>query len=315
MPHSHHSHSGQFCNHAADDLASVLAEAASKRMSLYCLTEHCPRDDAHLYPGERDAGYDHDRQHRVYDDFIAEATRLRDEYASREGGGTRDGMQILIGFEAEWITHESSTRIVRDLLSRHAAQIDFFVGSVHFVRETPIDYDAAFYARARDLCGGSDERLFAEYFDAQYEMLRALRPRVVGHFDLVRLFSEAPDRGWRGSGSWGRIVRNLEFVRGYGGVLELNSSALRKGLEEPYPRSEICRQFDGMGGLFVLSDDCHAISHVATNYARLLDFIQRTGLKRIAHLVKSAGGVDVVTESVEEMSSHPFWHAASNSSR
>ena len=109
------------------------------------------------------------------------------------------------------------------------------------MHEIPIDYDRATYTRARDAAGGSDERLFEDYFDAQWEMLNALRPTVVGHFDLVRLFADRPDAELRAMpGVWGRVRRNLEFVVASGALLEVNSSALRKGLREPYPSRCVC---------------------------------------------------------------------------
>lgn len=151
-------------------------------------------------------------------------------------------------------------------LATHPA-IDYFIGSLHHVNGVPIDYDKDYYARAMASVGtltngttSSDstsaaagrgpgcengeiadaepreESMYERYYDQQYEMLVALRPRIVGHFDLIRLMSADPDRDvrrWRGV--WERIERNLAFVASYGGWLECNSSALRKGLAEPYP--------------------------------------------------------------------------------
>ena len=83
---------------------------------------------------------------------------------------------------------------------------------------------------------GSEEKLYEDYYDLQYEMLKALKPRVVGHFDLIRLMSETPGRDIREwKGVWDKAVRNLKLVAQQGGWLECNSAALRKGLEEPYP--------------------------------------------------------------------------------
>lgn len=105
----------------------------------------------------------------------------------------------------------------------------------------PIDYDHEMYARAREIAGGSDERLFEDYFDAQLDMLRALKPPVVGHFDLIRLKSDDPERSFKTwPGVWSRILRNLDFVVEYGGLVEVNGAALRKGMSEPYPKAEIC---------------------------------------------------------------------------
>ena len=140
-------------------------------------------------------------------------------------------------------------------------QFDMFVGSVHHVHGIPIDYDAIMYEQARQVAErlseaknvprsntgiecetDSEQPLFADYFDAQTEMLEALKPPVVGHFDLIALFSQKPNdslRRW-GDRIWDRVRRNLEIVRSYGGRLEISSARLRKGKMEPYPGGEIC---------------------------------------------------------------------------
>jgi histidinol-phosphatase (PHP family) len=98
------------------------------------------------------------------------------------------------------------------------------------------------YEQAREKAGGTDEKLFQDYFDSQYEMLQELRPPVVGHLDLIRLFSDHRDAEFKGMVSvWEKIQRNLEYIASYGGLLELNSSGLRKGLAEPYPCLPICQ--------------------------------------------------------------------------
>lgn len=167
----------------------------------------------------------------LIDGFYAHATELREKY--------KDQINILVGFEGEWI-RPSSLKLIKDLQSKH--DFDYFVGSVHHVLTYPIDYDRAKYEEVRRLVGGSDEELFSEYFDAQYAMLQKLRPKLVGHFDLIRLYSDDPNGSFhQWDGVWEKIVRNLKFVADYGGVLELNSSALRKGMSEPYPKAEICQ--------------------------------------------------------------------------
>lgn len=106
----------------------------------------------------------------------------------------------------------------------------------------PIDFDQATYQKAVDAVGGTEERLFEAYFDAQFQMLEALRPAVVGHFDLIRLFSADPTKDLRdyGNGVWERVERNVTFIVSYGGLTELNSSSIRKGWDVPYPRRDVC---------------------------------------------------------------------------
>lgn len=141
--------------------------------------------------------------------------------------------------EIDWI-RPSSKQWIERLLGDY--QFDLFIGSVHHVHEVPIDYSRDLYLQARQIAGGTDEQLFEDYFDLQHEMLTQLRPPVVGHFDLIRLLSDDPNRSFLGYQQvWQKILRNLEVIVVYGGVLEINSAGLRKGLQEPYPKAEICK--------------------------------------------------------------------------
>lgn len=168
---------------------------------------------------------------KLFHDFLLEAARLKDAYFPQ--------IKLLIGVESEWI-RPSTLKLLQDLLAKHS--LDFFMGSVHHTHTIPIDFDRAKYEKARDAAGGTDERLFEDYFDAQYDMLQALHPPVVGHLDLIRLLSDHPDTEFKDKkGVWERIQRNLEYIASYGGILELNSSALRKGLAQPYPCLPICQ--------------------------------------------------------------------------
>ncbi|KAF2456935.1 polymerase/histidinol phosphatase-like protein [Lineolata rhizophorae] len=308
MPFSHHSHSGQFCMHAKGSLEEMVLAAIDRKMTVFALTEHMPRDDEDLYPEEKQAHASLASLTATYDAFYAEATRLRAAYAAQ--------ITLLIGFEGEWIRSPRSHALTTALLRNPRYALDLFVGSVHHVNGHPIDLDRATYARARASAGsggaGTDADLAAAYLDAQRDMLRALRPPVVGHFDLVRLFSDAPDAPWRGRAAavWARVRRNLELARAYGSVLEVNQAALRKGLREPYPRAEICSEFLAMGGRFTLSDDSHSTDQVGMNYPRVLAFIKKVGIKEVYFFerVDSKDSPPKMSSlSVEELEKHPSW--------
>jgi histidinol-phosphatase (PHP family) len=230
MPFSHHSHSGQFCGHAVSTLEAVVLAAIATGMTTFCLTEHMPRQIVDFYP-EETSSHTEASLSKLYDDFYLEARRLQTAYASQ--------IQLFVGFEGEWIRPES-LELCERILEKH--NVDLFVGSVHHVYTVPIDFDDAMYRQAREMGDGSDERIFADYFNAQFEMLKALKPPVVAHFDLIRLKSDDPERSFRlWPQVWEKIERNLKFIAMYGGVLELNSSSLRKGMSEPYPQVEICK--------------------------------------------------------------------------
>lgn len=238
--------------------------------------------------------------HRAY---IIEATRLRQLYASR--------IKILVGFECEWI-RQSDLPFIKSLAADPA--IDLFLGSVHHVHEIPIDFDRPMYEKAREEAGGTDERLFEDYFDSQYDMLHDLRPPVVAHFDLIRLYSDNKDTDLKSMpGVWKKVVRNLDYCARQGLMIEINSSALRKGLKEPYPGCSVCeacvndpqhkfitneeQEFLKMDGKFTLSDDSHGLGQVGLNFQRVQEYLLDNGINEVWYFDRDANG-DLVDRSV-----------------
>ncbi|PMB73599.1 putative histidinol-phosphatase [Beauveria bassiana] len=288
MAFTMHSHSGQFCSHAVDQLEDIIKHAISVGFKTIGLTEHMPRyHESDLYPEELSSGAEAalaslPRRHEAY---LAEAQRLQAAYASQ--------IHVLIGFEAEFIRPEYGPLVTQ--LAAASPCVDYFIGSVHHVHGVPIDYDAVMMraaiaassrVRTGDTAsgggGGTEEALYEDYYDLQHQMLAALRPRVVGHFDLVRLLSEDPARDVRQwTGVWERVRRNLGLAAEQGAWLECNSAALRKGLAEPYPCRVIAEEWLRLGGKFTLSDDSHGIGHVATNYLGAVKYLQSLGVEHV----------------------------------
>ncbi|KAK5132441.1 hypothetical protein LTR08_009052 [Meristemomyces frigidus] len=284
----------------------MVQTAVEKGMSVLCLTEHMPREETDFYPEEGDAHTEASLA-KLYDDFYHEGRRLQETYADR--------IQLFVGFESEWI-RESSHTLIKSLLDKYP--VDLFVGSVHHVHTVPIDYDTPLYHKARDIAGGTDERIFEDYFTSQYEMLRALQPPVVGHFDLIRLKSDDPDLSFRRwPGVWEQVIRNLRFVAEYGGVLELNSSSLRKGMKETYPQVEICQEFLKLGGRFTLSDDSHGVDQVGLNYQTTLKCVERAGITELYYLAPTSKVLGPISNHfpnvrwssmpIAELEQHAFW--------
>lgn len=270
--------------------------------------------DEDLYPGEATSGWSIPEQAIIFDTYHRTARELQVKYAGQ--------IELLVGMEIDWI-RPASREWVDGLIARWG--MDMFVGSVHHVHGVPIDYDVETYARALGICEararergcGEEEVLFEDYFDAQYEMLRGLEPPVVGHFDLIRLLSGCKDESLkRFDGVWSRIERNLAFTKSYGGCVELNSAGLRKGLKEPYPKMEVCKHFNELGGRFVLSDDSHGIGHVGSCYEGTLKHAKDAEIKDLAVFSRGNGmhtldrrfpGVGVNMLSIEAIEKLEFW--------
>ncbi|MCJ1307000.1 histidinolphosphatase [Agyrium rufum] len=342
MPFSTHSHSGEFCEgHAKNSLREIIDRAVELQMSTLALTEHMPRDAVDFYPEEIEMGQREESLYKIFDDYVSKARKLQAEY--RANGK----IELLVGMEIDWIRPEASFASITSLLEKY--ELDMFVGSVHHVHTIPIDYDRAMYERARQIAGGTDERLFEDYYDAQYEMLRRLKPPVVGHFDLIRLKSDDPDvdleedndasslslssssspsppaatsidRRQRWPGVWRQVCRNIEFIASYGGVLEINSAALRKGMREPYPGAAVCKEALARKVGFTLSDDSHGVEQVGFGFREALAFAEVQGIQEIVRFVRVsaaeteprvegayAAKVEQIKVPLRTMQTHPFF--------
>ncbi|EPS44137.1 hypothetical protein H072_1868 [Dactylellina haptotyla CBS 200.50] len=301
MPFSHHSHSGQFCAHAKDTLEECILAAISKNLRTFCLTEHMPRNEPRdLYPEEIEASFTPETLHARFAEYYKTALELREKYKSQ--------ITLLIGFEVDWIRPSSLDEITR---LREMYDFDIFVGSVHHVDEIPIDFSREVFEQAittveaLDTRGDGDavchngveisrfgeiqvtgskgeERLFEAYFDTQYAMLTALRPPVIGHFDLIRLKATDYSVDFKTMPKvWDKVVRNVKFIAGYGGMVEINSAAVRKGWEYPYPGPDVLRVVVGEGVKLVMSDDSHGVAQVGFGYARCLEYLAEQGVAEV----------------------------------
>ncbi|KAG6828700.1 hypothetical protein H0H87_001113, partial [Tephrocybe sp. NHM501043] len=280
MPHSHHSHSGQFCKHAKGTLEEVVLEAIRQNFQVYGLTEHVPRyRHEDLYPEEADTSPAELQSQFAL--FLDEAHRLKAKYSDR--------ITLLVGLETEYITPPDLDHL-EALLKRHGARVEYIVGSVHHVNAIPIDFDLGTFqealasvqletagppqteARKRE----QQELFLCAYFDAQYALLTRFRPEVVGHVDLCRLYD--PQLAFADYPSArAKAERNVAFAAGYGALFEVNAAAFRKGWDAAYPGRDVVEMILKHRGRFALSDDSHGPHAVGLNYRRLPEYLKSTG--------------------------------------
>ena len=227
------------------------------------LTEHAPPpDDSRRYPDEVAAGLTAAFLQARFARYMAVARDIQGDVARR--------LRVFVGFETEAYT--GGVTYASHLIRQYRP--DYVVGSVHHVGDLPIDLSQDAYDAAAAACGGI-ENLYCRYFDRQLEVLERLRPAVVGHFDLVRLFdADYPARLTRPEIAR-RIARNLAVVAKRGIIIDFNLAALSKGAGEPYVAPVILRQALDLGIAVVPGDDSHGVAtvgrHMATGIRLLSD--------------------------------------------
>jgi len=261
----HGGHSGQFCSHAADSLEEIVQVYIDRGYPWVGITEHMPPvSNAYLYPEEMDAGLDAAALLQRFAEYIRVCRRLQADYADR--------IQIFVGFETE--DYDGSIDLARRLIERFSP--DYVVGSIHHVKNIPFDYSPEMYRKAADCSGGMD-RLYANYFDRQYKMVRELSPRVIGHLDIIRIYDPEYRARLMKPAIWEKIVRNLELIQQLGLILDFNLRPLSRGEKEPYISEPILQKAIDMGIAVVPGDDSHGKDSIGAYMQAAIQILQQAG--------------------------------------
>ena len=261
----HGGHSRDYCNHAQDDLEQILKQYIRGGFEWVGITEHMPPvDDRFRYPDEIEAGLTAQTMYGRFEQYMNECRRLQKKYAS--------DITVYAAFETE--TYSGSLSLVQEL--REKFRPDYLLGSVHHVDDIPIDMDPAQYYRASEQAGGLDA-LYCRYFDLQYEMIEALSPAVVAHFDLIRIFDPDYRNRLEKPAIVERIRRNLGLIQDRNLILDFNVRSLLKGAVEPYVSRSILQQALEMSIPVVPGDDSHSIGTVGLNIDRGIAMLTEMG--------------------------------------
>ncbi len=276
----HGGHSGDYCLHGADTLREMLDAAVAYGFTTFGVAAHAPRSDAKfLYAEEIDAGCGPDDLEQDFRDYASACAGFVDEYRGR--------LEIVCGAEIEVVPESSFADAAAGLRERHG--LDYLVGSVHWVDEMPIDTSRPDFEKAVAAMGGL-EPLILRYYELAGEMVEAVRPEVVGHLDLPRLYAEgAPEL--ESDRVQGAVASVLESALAAGSILDVNVGAEDKGLATPYPAPWIVRLATEMGVPFCFGDDSHSISQVGAGIETGREYLLSLGVDAITKLTRSGGAI------------------------
>lgn len=261
----HGGHSGQFCNHATDSLEEIIQLYIAKKFPWVGITEHTPAiSEELLYPDQRKAELTPEFLLNRFANYMAECRRLQEKY--------RADIRIFSAMEIE--TYSGYKEFIPALIKRF--QPDYIVGSVHFVNDMGFDYSQEQYDATVAAVGGI-EQLYCRYFDLQYEMIEFLKPSVVGHFDLIRIFDPEYKERIHHPEIMKRIRRNLALIRKLDLIMDFNLRSLLKGAGEPYITREILKLALEEGIAVVPGDDSHGLNNVGLNMEKGIAILEELG--------------------------------------
>lgn len=212
--------------------------------------------------------------------YRAGIQRLRQAYRGR--------LNILCGMEQDFYAPVDKS------------QYDYIISSVHYLQ--PAMHGAMCIDNNPTMTRGILEGSFSgdalamikAYYALEVENAETYKPDVVGHFDLIakhnrdsRWFDEEDVRYRR------LALEALDAVlgqlRAYGGMLEVNTGAMARGLRDvPYPAPFLLRHAAQKKARVIITTDSHKTATLDAHYETAKQLLQQAGFASMAVL---QGGV------------------------
>jgi histidinol-phosphatase (PHP family) len=214
--------------------------------------------------GLRDIAFtDHDRFREGV--IFNEIERLRENNAD---------IKIRAGIELDNDPRRSSAG--RKWVEEHWEQLDFVLGSVHFLENDEEMFDSV-PTGAGQFTGRDIDEIYADYFRRVREMAATGLVDCLAHIDLIKIHGHRPQ---------GEIVamidETLELIRGRGLAIELSTAGWRKPVNELYPSDSIIRAAIDKGIPFTTASDAHSHVQLGERFDQLEEKMSELGIREIS---------------------------------
>ncbi len=206
-------------------------------------------------------------------EYVRECRRLKVKYA--------DIISVFCGIEQDFYAPAPTEAL------------DYVIGSVHYIKlgdeYVPIDKNAATLTEAAKKYFGGDIYAVAENYYANVEKLKTVtKCGIVGHFDLVTIYSEHGELFDQSHPRYIAAVKKaLDTLIAADAIFEINSGAVARGYRmSPYPSPAVLEYIARHGGKITLSSDCHRRDLIDCFYPEMTEMARRAGFDKIYVLTK-----------------------------
>ena len=177
-------------------------------------------------------------------------------------------LSIKLGLEVDFFPGREGW--IRELAARHPW--DFFLGSVHFIGDFPVDRSAA------DWKDQNVTQRWQQYFDLWEQAARSRLFDSLAHPDLPKKFGfRPPSFDYRPA---------LRAVQAAGCAIEVSTAGLRKPCREIYPTEEFLRLARQLDIPITFGSDAHIPEDTGADFDQAVALARRCGydqLCRFAH--------------------------------
>jgi histidinol-phosphatase (PHP family) len=185
----------------------------------------------------------------------------------------RERTDLRLGIEMDYVAGREG-RIANLLEGR---DLDYVVGSVHFVGDRAVDMEGELGVWD---AGEAPERVWRRYFDLLGEAARSGLYDVMAHPDLVKVWGAARPAP---EGDHRRYYEPAVEAFLEGDVAaEVSTAGLRKPVGELYPADPFLAMIADAGVPVALSSDAHVPEHLGHEFERAVETLSRHGITEIA---------------------------------
>jgi histidinol-phosphatase (PHP family) len=259
------------CKHATGEMDEYVEAAIERGITEICFTEHAP-----LPEGE-------DSEHRMepgeVESYLEQIVILNRKY--RE-------ISILAGIEVDYVVGFED--YFEDFISSY--YFDLVIMSVHLIKKWSDQQWVFDYEYSAETL----PQQYNDYFDAVLRGVKTGLFDVVGHLDLIKR------PGYPALYINHRKVGNiLDAVKKQGMCVELNTSGLRKPINETYPSLDIVKLAVKRDIPLTLASDAHRPEHVGYQFDWLVNrLFQFPNIKLAQYRKRNYTSHTLVQPSTEE---------------
>lgn len=229
-----HNHT-PLCQHATGTPEQYIQKAIALGIDIYGFSCHAPME--------------FDTRYRMSLEQLPTYLAMLQELRARYEGQ----IDVRIGLEVDFIKGREQL-IESQVLD---AQVDYLVGSVHFLSDWGFDNPEFIgHYKHTDIT-----QCWSDYLDSISLMAQSGLFQIIGHFDLLKIFDNPPPPALLP-----KLRKSLESIKDNACVLEINSAGLRKPCAEQYPSREILRIAKELEIPITFASDAHSLEQVGAGY-------------------------------------------------
>ena len=262
----YHTHT-YLCKHAEGLPEEYVAQARKIGIKSLGFADHCPVPNGYD-PINRMYLHDYEKYFNMINDLKVSCNDI----------------EILFGMEIDWVPGRMNE--IEDFLSK--TEYDYLLGSIHYVDDLPFDHPDHYKSWDNE---EGIEHVWSRYFEMMHDFVSWGKFDILAHIDLPKKYSMHPK-------CMKKIYEMCEHVFSLAGnkniMMELNTSGLRKHVNEIFPSREILKIAYRNDIKIVFGSDAHAPDDVGKDFNVASELAKSVGYKSYCRIRKNREPFQVI---------------------